>query len=106
MKNKEIVWTSVQLRIGDITLCVDTNSDLTQRLDVLKNSGHIEIDSESTSEQNIFWDGLRFLINCNFKDFKLECEKELREKNLKTKETFKTIKKLIKKACNLNLLTK
>ena len=106
MKNKEIVWTSVQFRIGDVTLCVDTNSDLTQRLDVLKNSGYIEIAPGRTREQNIFWDGVLFLINCNFKDFKLECEKELREKNLKPKETFKTIKKLIKKACNLNLLTK
>lgn len=104
MKNKEVIWTSVQIRIDDITLFVDTNSDLTQRLDVLKNSGYIEIDSGSIKEQNIFWDGLQFLINCNFKDFKLECEKELREKNLKLKKTFKTIKKLIKKACNLNLL--
>lgn len=106
MKNKEEIWTSVQLRIDDVTLCVDTNSDLTERIDVLEKSGYIEIDSGSTSEQNIFWDGIPFFIDCNFKGFKLECEKELREKNLKPKETFKTIKKLIKKACNLNLLTK
>lgn len=106
MKNKEIVWTSVQLRIDDIILCIDTTNELTQRLDVLKNSGYIEINYGDTDEQIIFWDGLRFIIDCDFKDFKLECEKELREKNLKPKETFKTIKKLIKKACNLNLLTK
>ena len=55
MKNKEIVWASVQLRIGYVTLCVDTNSDLTERINILEKSGYIEIDSGSTNKQNIFW---------------------------------------------------
>lgn len=55
MKNKEIVWASVQLRIGYVTLCVDTNSDLTERINILEKRGYIEIDSGSTNKQNIFW---------------------------------------------------
>lgn len=106
MKNKETIWVSVQLRIDDVTLCVDTTNQLTQRIDVLENSGYIEIDSGSTDERNIFWDGIPFFKHCNFKDFKLECSEDLLKKNLKPRETFKTIKKLIKKAYNLNLLNK
>lgn len=112
MKNKETIWTSVQLRIGDITLCVDTTNELTQRLDVLKNSGYIEIDLGQIGEKAIFWDNLNFFMGLTYNKFKEECRDDLREyearvsEDLKTKQTFKIIKRLMKKAYQLNLLTK
>ena len=105
MKNKETIWTSVQLRIDDVVLHVDTTNTLTQRTDVLKNNGYIEIDTGQIGEVALSWDNLDYFIHCDYKEFKRECEGDLRKKNLNTKNTFKTIKRLIKKAINLQLLS-
>lgn len=111
MKNKERIWTSVQLRIGDVVLHVDTTNKLTQRVDVLKNNGYIEIDTGKIREIALTWDNLDYFIHCDYKEFKVECKDDLREyearvgEDLNTKNTFKTIKRLIKKAIKLQLLS-
>ena len=38
------------------------------------------------------------------KEFKRECQKDLKELEYNTEKTFKTIKRLIKKAVKLNIL--
>lgn len=101
------IWTSVQLRINNVKLCIYTTDNLTSRLGVLKySSGYLEIEFGSKDESNIFWDEIYFLMYCDYKTFKEEYGDDLREKDLKIEETFKTIKRLIKKAYKLNILTK
>lgn len=103
---KQKIWTSVQLRIDDITLTVDTDNKLNKRLDVLKNNGYIEITSGAIGEEPIFWDNLSFFISVDYDEFKKECGEDLKRLGYNKKETFKTLKRLIKKAIKLEILSR
>ena len=105
MKNREKIWTGVELRIGDVVLNISTKNSLTQRTDALENFGYIEIDSGHIGESALFWDNITFFINCDYETFKEECGSELHLKGLKTKENFKIIKRLINKAIELNVIS-
>lgn len=103
---KEKIWSTVQLRIDDVTLTIDTDSKLKQRLDVLKNNGYINIHYNSIDQKDIFWDNLEFFISVSFKEFKEVCREDLEKIGYNKKETFKIIKSLIKKAVKLKLLSR
>ena len=71
------------------------------------NEGYIEITSINLSNENFcFWDNLDFFIYNNEEIIKKECEQELIDKNLYTKEIFKAIETLIAAAISDDMLTK
>lgn len=102
---KEEIWSTVQLRIDDVTLAIDVDKNLQQRSDVLKNNGYIEITSGAIGEKPIFWDNIEYFIELDYEKFKEECGDDLKRLVYNKKEIFKTIKQLIKRAIKLELLT-
>ena len=68
------------------------------------NFGQIKIGSIYTSStEECIWDNLDFFFTASKKDIKVECKKELVEKDLYVKGIFKTIKELTKEAGRLGL---
>lgn len=102
---KEEIQTEIQLVLNDVIINITTTEKLKRRKDRLINCGFIEITGLKVGEPTIFWDNLDFFIECKFKSFKEECGADLKDR-VSPKETYKTVKKLLKRAFKLKLLTK
>lgn len=70
-----------------------------------QNFGHIEVGGFIDSNKNCFWDALPYFFDISKKEFNRDCGKELEEKGYDKEEVRKAIKKLIKRAFKLKLLT-
>ena len=102
---KKEIQTEVQLVFNNVILNISTTENVKRRKDKLINWGFIEITSGRVDKSTIFWDNLDFFIECKFKSFKEECGADLKDR-VSPKETYKTVKKLLKRAYKLKLLTK
>jgi hypothetical protein len=104
MENK--INTYVQLYLDDVELNISVKSNLKryEEEESLHHFGYIQITDGALGDKPIFWDNLDFFISAGKKEFKEECKKELEKKGYNWKETYKTIKALLKRAKKLNLL--
>lgn len=99
------IQTYVQLFLNDVELNISLTNKLKRQEGNLKNFGFIQINNGDRDSENCFWDGLSFFYNCKYKAFKKECGDDLKKINFPPKKAYKTIKKLIKRANKLNLIT-
>lgn len=102
---KESINMYIEMHLGDVELNILVTKDLKKQDGVLFNFGHIEVNSGHINGNNCFWDNLNFFLSASFSDFKEECAEELKSKGFPVKETYKNLKRLLKRAKKLNLLT-
>ena len=102
MENK--IQTYVQFFLDDVELNISVTDKLKKQKGALKYFGYIQIDSGSLDAHKCFWDNLTFFQNCDYKTFKEECKGDLEKGEYPVKQTYKAIKKLLKRAKKLNLL--
>ena len=102
---KNSVQTYVQLFLDDIELNISVTDKLKRQKGNLKNFGFIQITDGGKDSETVFWDGLQSFFDVKYKVFKEECEDDLKKINFPPKKTYKTVKKLIKKAKKLDLIT-
>lgn len=102
---KEKIQTYVQLYSNNVELNLSVTDDLKCQEGNLKNFGHISITSGSIGEKGIFWDVIEYFLEVDFKTYKKDCKKELNKAGYDVKQTFKDIKRLLKRAKKLKLLT-
>lgn len=106
MKEKEKISTSIEMRLGNVTLSVSVTDNLKREENYLKNFGYIEISNGRIDEEHgCFWDNLEFFYGISAKKFKKECTDELKKGGFDVEETRKDIKRLLKRAFKLNILT-
>ena len=70
----------------------------------MKNFGYIQVTTGAIDEKPVFWDGIDFFLECGKKQFKKECEEDLDKAGFDCNTTYKSIKKLLKRAVKLKLL--
>jgi hypothetical protein len=104
MKSK--IQTYVQLYSNNVELNIAVTKNLKREEGNLKNFGHIAITSGGINEEGIFWDGLEYFFNLSLKEYKKECYEELEKGGYDIKQTYKDVKKLMKRAFKLKLLCK
>lgn len=102
---KEKINTYVQLLHGQVELNISVKENLKKQKGHMSNFGYIQVSTGSTGVEECFWDNLDCFIFNSFSGFKEECGKELGDKGFSVKQTYKSIKKLIKRASKLNLIT-
>lgn len=104
---KDDVQTYIQFYVDEVELNISVKDDLTghKENEPLHNFGYFEITTGNIGEKPIFWDGIEWTLKVGKKEFKKEFSKELKEKELDLKETYKKVKALLKRAKKLNLLT-
>ena len=100
------ITTYVQLYLNDIELNIAVKENLSgyEEHESLYRFGHFEIKDGKIGDKPLFWDNLTFFLECDKKEFKEECKKELKEKGYNWKETYTDIKILLKRAKKLKLL--
>ena len=99
----EKIYTEVQFWVNNTTLNVTVTKDLKKEEGNLKNFGHIQIHDGSIHTEEVFWDNLEWFFKIGRKK-KKEIKKELKEKGQYYKGVVKDIKRLIKRAKELDLL--
>lgn len=102
---KDKIHTEVNLHLDDVTLSISVKENLKKYKEKLVNFGYIEVSTGTIGAEECFWDNINFFLNCGKKEFKKECSEELERKGFNWKQTYKTIKKLLKRAEKLNLIT-
>ena len=98
------IHTSVELSIDSTTLNISTSDKLKSHKGNLKNFGYIQVTTGTVDEKPVFWDGIDFFLECGKKQFKKECEEDLDKAGFDCDTTYKSIKKLLKRAVKLKLL--
>lgn len=101
--NKDIN-TYVQFYLDEVELNLAVKKDLTPQDGNLKNFGYFQITNGGIKEKPIFWDGIPWTLEVGRKEFKKEFRKELKEKGLDWRETYKKVKTLLKRAKKLKLV--
>ena len=101
----EKISRAVELQIRMVRLNITVKKNLKAREDRLKNWGFIEITDGSIHSEECFYDNIDFFMNCTKKEFQEECKQDLKDKGYNWRETYKDIKKLIKEAVRLKILT-
>ena len=102
MKNN--IQTYIQFYLDDVELNISVTSKLKKQEGNLKGFGYIQVSSGETNAHECFWDGIEFFKQCDYKTFKEECKGDLEKGEYPVKQTYKAIKKLLKRAKKLNLL--
>ena len=104
---KDKINTYIQFYLDEVELYVSVNEDLSghKEDEPLHNFGYFEITTGNIGEKPIFWDGIEWTFEVGKKEFKKEFSKELKEKGLDWKETYKKVKTLLKRAKKLNLIS-
>ncbi len=97
--------TYVQLFLNDIELNISVTNKLKRQEGNLKNFGYIRLTDGGKDSETVMWDNIPFFFNIKYKAFKKECGEDLKKINFPPKKAYKTIKKLIKRANKLNLIT-
>lgn len=101
---KDKIRADVTLYLGHVNLVFTVNKKIKKEEGVLKGNGYIEISDGMNDSESLFWDNLQFFIKADYKAFKVECGEDLKRCEFDCKETFKIIKKLLRRAEKLNLL--
>ncbi len=101
---KDKIQTYVQLYSGNVELNVAVTEELKLQEGNLKNFGHIEVTDGTVGGENCFWDNLFYFYSISAKKFKKECGKELNKKGYEVEQTYKDIKRLIKRAKKLKII--
>jgi hypothetical protein len=103
---KDKINTYIQFLLDEVELNIAVKEDLTgyKEGEPLHNFGYFEIKNGNIGETPIFWDGLEWTFEVGKKEFKKEFSKELQEKGLDWKETYKKVKTLLKRVKKLDLL--
>jgi hypothetical protein len=105
MKKKQTnIQTYVQLYLDDVELNISVTDKLKRQEDRLKNFGYIQVTTGAVDEKPVFWDGIEFFLECDEKQFKKECKRDLDKAGFDCDTTYKIIKKLLKRAIKLKLL--
>lgn len=94
---------NVELHLNNVTLSISVTKDLKKEEGNLKNFGYIQIHDGSIHTEGVFWDNLSYFFEIN-KDKKKEIKEELKEKGQYYKGVTKDIKRLIRRAKELDLL--
>lgn len=94
------IYTWICLCQDNVEISISVKENLKKEDGNLINFGLVTI-----GDDEVIWDNLNFFISADYKEFKKECKKDLIEKGFKPKPIFRTIKKLIKRAYKLDLLT-
>ena len=102
MENK--IQTYVQFFLDDVELNISVTDKLKKQEGNLKGFGHFQISSGSIGAHECFWDNISFFQNCGYKEFKEECKDDLNKGDFPVKQTYKAIKKLLRRAEKLNIL--
>lgn len=102
---KEKIQSYVQIMSGNVELNIAVKEDLKKQDGNLSNFGYIQVTDGGIESKNCFWDSIPFFFQISFADFKKECGKELKEKGYPVEETYKDVKRLLKRARKLNLIT-
>lgn len=97
------IHTNVEFCLNNTTLNVTVTKDLKKETGNLKNFGYIQIHDGRVDTEGVFWDNLEWFFEIN-KDKKKEIKEELKEKGQYYKGVVKDIKRLIKRAKELDLL--
>jgi len=107
MKNKDDIQTYIQFYLDEVELNISVKADLTghKENEPLHNFGFFEITNGGIEEKPIFWDGVDWTLKVGKKEFKANFKKELEEKGLNWRETYKAVKTLLKRAKKLNLIS-
>lgn len=98
------IQTYVQFYLDEVELNISVTDKLKKQEGNLKGFGHIQISSGSIGAHECFWDYIEFFQKCDYKEFKEECKSDLDKGNFPVKQTYKAIKKLLKRAEKLNIL--
>lgn len=101
---KEKIQSYVQLMSGNVELNLCVKDNLKKSDGNLANFAYFQVTDGGVDSQNCFWDCIPFFFQISFADFKKECGKELKEKGYPVEETYKDVKRLLKRAKKLNLL--
>ena len=99
------ISTDIKFYLNNIELVISVTDKLTRQEGALKNFGYIRVSTGTIDEEECFWDNIDFFISAGKKEFKEECKGDLKKCNFPVKETYKTIKKLLKRAKKLKLLS-
>lgn len=99
------IQTYVQLFLNDVELNISVTNKLKRQEGNLKDFGFIQINNGGRDSETVFWDNLSFFYNVKYKAFKKECGDDLKKISFPPKKTYKTIKKLIKRAKKLDLIS-
>lgn len=102
MKNN--IQTYVQFFLDDVELNISVTYKLKKQEGTLKGFGYFQVSSGGIGAHECFWDCIEFFQQCNYKEFKDECKEDLDKGNYPVKQTYKVIKKLLKRAEKLNIL--
>lgn len=107
---KDKINTYVQFYLNNVELNLSVKDDLKRQDDRLKNFGFILVSDGMKDSKECFWDGIDWfiktvLVDDNYQEFRKDCREELKQANFKCKQTYKDIKKLLKRAQKLNLIT-
>lgn len=99
---KDKIYQDVVFRLDEVSLTIGVTDKLKKED---SNFGYIEVSNGSLDEKHpCFWDNVSFFIDVSYKVFKEECGEDLEKGEFNKKETFKSVKRLIKKAKKLKLL--
>ena len=101
---KDKIRADVTLHLGHVNLVFTVNKKIKKEEGVLKGNGYIEISDGMNDSESLFYDNLQFFQLNEYQVFKLECAEDLKRCGFDYKETFKIIKRLLKRADKLNLL--
>jgi len=104
MKNKTPVQTYVQLYSNNVELNIAVTKDLKREEKGILNLGHIAITNGGITEKGCFWDNLEFFFDLSFKEYKKECKKDLLKGGYDIKQTYKDIKRLLKRAHKIGII--
>ena len=101
---KDNIHTNIQFYLDDIELNISVKNDLSAQDGGLINCGFIQITDGGLDTESIFWDNLRFFLDCGKKEFKKECKKELKQKGYDWKEIYTKIKWILSRAKELKII--
>lgn len=104
MEEQDIHYNVVLVK-NDTTLSVCTTETLDKQEGNLKNFGYISVHNGSIHTKEVCWDNLEYFFKLTKKK-KRSIKKELKEKEQHYKGVVKDIKTLIKRAFELELLSK
>lgn len=103
-KNKTSIQTYVQLFLNNVELNIAVTKDLKREEERLKNIGYIQITEVGINEEKCFWDNIKFFFNLSFKEYKKECKEDLDNGGYDAKQTYKDIKRLLKRAHKMKII--
>jgi hypothetical protein len=101
---KDNITTYIQLYSNNVELNISVTKDLKREEGNLKNFGYIQITEGEIDEKGCFFDNLEYFFDLSFKKYKKECRKDLEKGGYNVKQTYKDIKRLLKRAHKIGII--